>query len=221
MADLATAIIKLAETLEKFYPILDQMTRMQQQAAGATSKEGKQAQEQTQSNTTSTEGGDKEDTKNDYGKAISSGLSLAMQGFNSLNRLGHTEYAQQTTLGPVEEASKIIDGYSRAGIVMSDEHVQRVATGAAVHQNAAKANYARFDQLVDRGAAENVKRNITKKATEFVETFTNSPFDTIKELFGFRSAGREGVTVPENYAAEYAKTDLNTVRIANVNHLGE
>ena len=212
MADLATAIVKLAETLEKFYPILDQMTRIQQQAAGATSKDGKQTQEQTQLNTTSTEGGDKEDTKNDYGKAISSGLSLAMLGFNALDRLGHTQYAQQTTLGPVEEASKVIDAYSKAGYIMSQKEAESLAGQVASQQNTAKINYGRFDPLVDRGVVENATRNIAQKAFDFIQDFYNNPLSTIKDVLKIEPK----VTLGADPAAQ-----AGGVKAANLNHLGE
>ena len=212
MADLATAIMKLAATLEKFYPILDQMTRMQQQTIGTTTKEGKQAQEQTQSNTTSTEGGDKEDTKNDYGKAIATGLNLAMQGFNAMDRIGHSQYAQQTTLGPVEEASKVVDAYSRAGYIMSEKEVESLAGQVTAHQDTAKINYGRFDPLVDRGVTENAKRNISQKAFDFVQDFYNSPLATIKDVLKIE---------PRTILGVDPAAQSGGVKTANLNHLGE
>lgn len=212
MADLATAIIKLAETLEKFYPVLDQMTRMQQQTISTTAKDGKQAREQTQSNTTSTEGEDKGDTKTDYGKAIATGLNLAMQGFNAMDRIGHSQYAQQTTLGPVEEASKVIDAYSKSGYIMSEKEVESITSQVAAQQNTAKINYGRFDPLVDRGVTENAKRNISQKAFDFVQDFYNDPLSTVRDVLKIE---------PRTILGVDPAAQSGGVKTANLNHLGE
>ena len=211
MADLATAIVKLAETLEKFYPILDQMNKIQQQnqnQQGGASPTQKQDGDTT-STTKDKDAGDSSGagfgSSADMISSLVSGVtSAAKQTWGMLQQGENSPYGQLTKLKPIELMEAELQADSRAGITYTPQEAELRAKAVKNLQNITKSNVDEMDPRVDRGLTNNISREIDK--------FTASPWS---ETVGIMDQWLHGPTT------KAVSIELNPgIKAANINHLG-
>ena len=109
MADIATAVAKLAEVLEKYYPVFEQYVRINQQNATAKTGQDQQMREETKSS----EKGEKQDSKGFFG-FFGSLYDTITSAVSCLYRQEESEYSRMTTLDPVKSGESEIKEFSYA-----------------------------------------------------------------------------------------------------------
>lgn len=169
--ELAVAITRLSEILERFYPLF---------------------QRQIESNQSSRDSEEGEDRAKAAGKEVATGTtaatSLGSSTFGILSSMAGTvsqvympsfaqiEGGREMTQGikaPVERAYQEIDAFSKKGIILQQEQLETIAEATASQQQAAQSNMKMFRPMVGEGIKGNIVSKLGEMYTDWEDDVAN------------------------------------------------
>lgn len=206
MADLATAVAKLAEVLEKYYPVFEQYVRINQQNDNTQSSQSSQSNQSSQPT---------QSAGNDSSNFLSGIWNTITAPFNWLHRQEESEYSRMTTLDPARNGESEVNSFSKFGYVIPDSQMQQIQSQVKNQQDVTKQNMDNYDRGVTRGIAHDMERQkdkfVQEASQDVQEMLQNS---TAKEtISNFNDEIRKSMSGMDDI--------IRAANIHNVNHLGE
>lgn len=169
--DLGTAITKLSEALEKFYPLAEMYVSILHQRQGEAMSG--MAKSETAIPTTKKEeesGGGGEDKKKSSLEMIKESAKVGYDSLMSFIRAGESTTAfQMGTKGPAERVLGEINSLSKHGIYLPDQEAENMAGSIAVEQQAVRSNLKKLRPMINFG----LMGNIEQKAGEMYSDLEN------------------------------------------------
>ena len=196
--DLAAAITRLADILEKMYPLMQQQIEATKESKG--SEEGEDRAKAAGKDVVSAGGASMLGSGQ---AAVSSIASTLKQTYiPTFSQIEGSREMVQGIKAPVQRAYSEIEAFSQKGIMLQESEMEKIAQATASQQAAAQANMAMLRPMVGEG----IKGNIS---AQLGEMYTNWENDVANK--GIFSATGSRVSDAASYAVDTWKKGAQAI----------